>query len=283
MKNNPHLTAIQRTKISFPTNWLWKKDLLIGEVLDFGCGFGFDVKALEKENISITGYDNFYYPQYPNKQYDTIVCNYVLNVIDPFQQAKVLMQISQLLKPDGKAYFTVRRDIKYKGYRMHRIHKEYTYQCNVVLPFKSIFQNEKCEIYEYQHFNRIEKRNINDCVFCNLGKEIEVVCETATVVAFFDKFPVNEGHVLVIPKRHVESYFELTSHEQKALWIVVNHCKEELSKRYNPDGFNVGINIGEDAGQSIFHSHIHLIPRYKGDVENPRGGIRGVIPEKQNY
>lgn len=100
---------------------------------------------------------------------------------------------------------------------------------------------------------------------------------------FFDKFPVNKGHILVIPERHIENYFELSIREQQALWLVINHCKEKLTKHFNPDGFNIGINIGEYAGQSIFHSHIHLIPRYKGDVENPRGGVRGAIPEKQNY
>lgn len=153
--------------------------------MDFGCGFGFDVETLEKEGLNIIGYDNFYCPQYPEKQFDTIICNYVLNVLEPYQQTEVLMQISQLLKPNGKAYFAVRRDIKYKGFRMHHIHKKTTYQCNVILPFKSIFQNENCEIYEYQHFNQVEKQNSNDCIFCNLSKDVEIVFETATVVAFF--------------------------------------------------------------------------------------------------
>lgn len=168
-----------------------------------------------------------------------------MNVLEPYQQTEVLMQISQLLKPNGKAYFAVRRDIKYKGFRMHHIHKKTTYQCNVILPFKSIFQNENCEIYEYQHFNQVEKQNSNDCVFCNLSKDVEIVCETATVVAFFDKFPVNKGHILIIPKRHIENYFELSIREQQALWLVINHCKEKLTKHFNPDGFNIGINIGE--------------------------------------
>ena len=79
------------------------------------------------------------------------------------------------------------------------------------------------------------------------------------------------------------NYFDLTIHEQRALWLLVNRCKKILTERYNPDGFNVGINVNEAAGQSVFHVHIHLIPRYKGDVENPKGGVRGVIPFKQNY
>jgi len=85
------------------------------------------------------------------------------------------------------------------------------------------------------------------------------------------------------PKRHVASYFELSVHEQRACWLLVNRCKEIIQKKHNPDGFNIGINVNEEAGQTIFHVHIHLIPRYKGDVENPRGGVRGVIPEKQFY
>lgn len=94
---------------------------------------------------------------------------------------------------------------------------------------------------------------------------------------------MNPGHALIVPKRHTESYFDLSIHEQRALWLLVNRCKTIIEKRYHPDGFNIGINVGEPAGQTIFHVHIHLIPRYKGDVEKPRGGVRGVIPDKQDY
>ncbi len=110
-----------------------------------------------------------------------------------------------------------------------------------------------------------------------------MLSEIATAVAFFDGYPVSKGHTLIIPKRHVENYFDLTTHEQRALWLLVNRCKKLLTERFHPDGFNVGINVGEAAGQSIFHVHIHLIPRYNGDVENPKGGVRGVIPGKQKY
>ena len=107
--------------------------------------------------------------------------------------------------------------------------------------------------------------------------------ESATAFSFFDKYPVNKGHTLVVPKRVVASYFDLSFKEQTACWIMVNKVKDELQKRFNPDGFNVGININEEAGQTIPHCHIHIIPRYKGDVEQPRGGVRGVIPSKKNY
>ncbi|HSK13148.1 MAG TPA: HIT family protein [Phnomibacter sp.] len=110
-----------------------------------------------------------------------------------------------------------------------------------------------------------------------------MIVGSATTYSIFDKFPVNEGHALIIPKRHVANYFELTVKEQTAGVLMLNKVKEILMEKYGPDGFNVGINVGEVAGQTIHHVHIHLIPRYKGDVEAPRGGVRGVIPDKRSY
>lgn len=287
IKNNPHLTAKERTTLSFPTRWLKNNNLLKGDILDFGCGFGFDTDQLKKEGFNIIGYDNHYRPEYPNKQFDTIICNYVLNVLEPENQAEVLMAVSELLKPNGIAYFTIRRDLKSEGFRTHFIHKLPTYQCNVVLPYKSVFFNENCEIYEYKLFNKTDYKKkykiIKECPFCNLNPKVKIVSESATVIAFLDGYPVSEGHTLIIPKRHVANYFDLTTHEQRALWLMVNRCKKILTEKFNPDGFNVGINVNEAAGQSIFHVHIHLIPRYKGDVSNPKGGVRGVIPDKQKY
>lgn len=287
IKNNPHLTAKERTSVSLPTRWLKQNNLLKGEILDFGCGFGFDTDELQKEGFNIVGYDNYYRPEYPTKRFDTIICNYVLNVLEPKEQAEVLMEVSELLKPTGTAYFTVRRDLKSEGFRIHYVHKQPTYQCNVVLPYKSVFLNENCEIYEYKHFNRTNYKKkyelSNSCPFCKLNSKVELVCETATAVAFFDGYPVSKGHTLIIPKHHVTNYFDLSDEEQQDLWQMVNHCKTILEKQFHPDGFNVGINVNEAAGQSVFHVHIHLIPRYKGDVENPKGGVRGVIPRNQNY
>jgi len=222
IKNNPHLTAIERTSVSFPTRLLKERNLLIGDILDFGCGFGYDTDQLQKSGFNIVGYDNFYRPEYPNKRFDTIICNYVLNVLEPNEQAEVLMSVSELLKPTGKAYFAVRRDLKNEGFRTHYVHKLPTYQSNVILPYKSIFVNENCEIYEYQHFNQKinnskQKDKNPDCPFCNLNENVELISETATAVAFLDSFPVNQGHTLIIPKRHIASYFDLTVHEQRAL------------------------------------------------------------------
>ncbi len=98
-----------------------------------------------------------------------------------------------------------------------------------------------------------------------------------------DAFPVTLGHLLIIPNRHVGNYFEATPAEKEDLWKLVEKAKAHLDSAHNPDGYNIGINIGEAAGQTVFHLHIHLIPRRKGDVENPRGGVRHVIPGKGSY
>ncbi len=278
-----HLTAKERETISFPAKILLNKNLLLGDILDFGCGFGKDVEVLQAKGKNIVGYDKFHFPDYPTQKFDTIICFYVLNVLMPEEQAKVLMEISQLLKPSGKAYFAVRRDLRFEGFRMHKIHKKPTYQCNVVLNYSSLFKNENCEMYEYQHFNQFSRNENTDCPFCNPDSERELLLETATAYAILDKFPVSNGHTLILPKKHCADYFELSFKEQSACWFMLNAAKDLLTKKWNPNGFNVGMNVNEVAGQTVSHVHIHLIPRYTGDVAEPRGGIRGVIPEKKQY
>jgi diadenosine tetraphosphate (Ap4A) HIT family hydrolase len=119
------------------------------------------------------------------------------------------------------------------------------------------------------------------CPFCNI--EREKILETEMSFAIYDGFPVNEGHALIIPKRHTANYFDLSLEEQKDCIELLNRVKGIVLEKYNPAGFNVGININEAAGQTVPHVHIHLIPRYEGDVEEPRGGVRGVVPERRNY
>ena len=123
----------------------------------------------------------------------------------------------------------------------------------------------------------------NTCPFCKVESEREIIASSDLSLAFFDGFPVSPGHALIIPKRHVASFFDLTKEEQLDLLRLADEVKNIIERRFHPDGYNVGINVGEAAGQSIFHVHMHLIPRYHGDVSNPRGGVRGVIPTKQNY
>lgn len=278
-----HLTVKERNTNSFPARILLERNLLIGDTLDYGCGLGSDVTLLKEKGVKITGYDPYYFPNKPIEKYDTIICFYVLNVLMQEEQSDVIMEISALLKPNGKAYFAVRRDIAYEGFRTHKIHQKPTYQCNVKLPFMSIFLNDNCEIYLYQLYTNIYKGNVKVSPFFNDNQARELIYECGTAFSFYDKFPVSLGHALVVPKRLISNYFELSIKEQMACWIMVNKVKALLHSRFNPDGFNIGINIQEAAGQSVQHCHIHVIPRYTGDVITPRGGVRGVIPEKQNY
>jgi ATP adenylyltransferase len=124
---------------------------------------------------------------------------------------------------------------------------------------------------------------MEDCIFCNLEPS-RIEDRNEFFVAIKDLYPVTEGHTLIIPSRHVSSFFELPREEELAMLDMLSAQKKHLSQLDKTiTGFNVGINDGEDAGQTVMHCHIHLIPRRKGDMESPRGGVRGVIPEKQSY
>ena len=123
----------------------------------------------------------------------------------------------------------------------------------------------------------------SDCPFCNLSSN-RIISENELTVAIRDGYPVTDGHTLIIPRRHVSDYFELYQPERNAIEQLVHDCRESLIASDNSiDGFNIGANAGTSAGQTVFHVHIHLIPRRTGDIDNPRGGVRGVIPEKQSY
>lgn len=120
------------------------------------------------------------------------------------------------------------------------------------------------------------------CPFCD-EKETEIVLKNKFCYARWDKYPVSKGHLLIVPFRHYDNYFDSVQDEIESFWKLIEEAKELLNKKYQPDGYNVGINIGKSAGQTVMHCHIHLIPRYAGDVKQPRGGVRGVIPGKQTY
>ena len=123
----------------------------------------------------------------------------------------------------------------------------------------------------------------NPCIFCKIRKE-ELLFENQLACSSIDSYPVSEFHSLILPKRHVESYFELTSEEIQACNELILKTKEKiLIQDSSVKGFNIGSNAGKVAGQSIMHCHIHLIPRREGDVEDPQGGVRSVIPKKQHY
>jgi diadenosine tetraphosphate (Ap4A) HIT family hydrolase len=120
------------------------------------------------------------------------------------------------------------------------------------------------------------------CPFCHLEK-LRITLENYCAVAFRDAFPVTEGHTLVVPRRHVASLFELSDEEQAAVWKLVALVRAKLARELNPDGFNIGVNDGAAAGQTVPHAHVHVIPRREGDVADPRGGLRWVLPARARY
>lgn len=118
------------------------------------------------------------------------------------------------------------------------------------------------------------------CPFC---LPVEMLLENDLAYVIRGKYQANAGHLLILPRRHVGDWFEAKTEERIALFDLADVAKVRLDREFHPDGYNLGINVGEAAGQTIFHVHLHLIPRYRGDVPEPRGGVRGVIPSKQTY
>ena len=126
------------------------------------------------------------------------------------------------------------------------------------------------------------KRDPNDpCLFCTDPRGVSIQRELAFSAR--DSYPASPGHTVVIPRRHVSSFFDLTPEEAAACMDLIKEERKLIDEEFNPDGYNIGVNVGPAAGQSIRHVHIHIIPRYKGDVENPQGGVRHVIPKKAHY
>lgn len=122
----------------------------------------------------------------------------------------------------------------------------------------------------------------NSCPFCSL-EDRRVLIRDVNALVIRDAFPVSPGHTLVIPNRHVGSFFEVTDEERESMMRLLNEAKQGIARDCHPDGWNIGINDGATAGQTVPHLHIHLIPRYAGDSADPRGGVRWVIPGKANY
>ncbi|MBW9146579.1 HIT family protein [Clostridium sp. CM027] len=116
---------------------------------------------------------------------------------------------------------------------------------------------------------------MSECIFCDYD-ESEIIVENKLAFAILDHFPVNNGHCLIIPKRHFANFFEATEEEVKSIYKLMHEVKEIFDIQYEPAGYNIGINVGTYAGQTINHLHVHLIPRYIGDVANPRGGVRNL-------
>ena len=120
----------------------------------------------------------------------------------------------------------------------------------------------------------------SNCIFC---RKVDLIHEGKLTFISQDKYPASPGHLLIVPIRHVPNYFDCTPQEISELWDFVNLARQIIEKNHQPDSYNIGINVSKAAGQSIPHTHIHLIPRYEGDVTDPRGGVRNVIPGKRRY
>jgi diadenosine tetraphosphate (Ap4A) HIT family hydrolase len=121
------------------------------------------------------------------------------------------------------------------------------------------------------------------CVFCMRIASSEVVAGNELAAAIADGFPVSPGHTLIVPRRCEPDFRNLTHKEQSAMWSLVDPVCGFIESTHSPDGYNIGINIGAAAGQTVAHAHLHVIPRYAGDVEDPRGGIRCILPSKAHY
>jgi len=120
------------------------------------------------------------------------------------------------------------------------------------------------------------------CLFCRLPRE-QILIDGPIAVAKCDGYPVSKGHTLIIPRRHFASFFDVTEEERRAMLRLLDEVKAMLDREHKPDGYNIGINDGPAAGQTVMHLHMHLIPRYIGDLPDPRGGVRWILPEKAAY
>jgi len=121
------------------------------------------------------------------------------------------------------------------------------------------------------------------CPLCAAAELRDVLAANNHAVAFPDAYPVNPGHALIVSRRHVADLFDLSADEQAALWALLPIVKRALDEKHSPSGYNVGVNVGATAGQTVGHVHVHVIPRYEGDVEDPRGGVRWVLPNRADH
>jgi diadenosine tetraphosphate (Ap4A) HIT family hydrolase len=122
------------------------------------------------------------------------------------------------------------------------------------------------------------------CLFCDIKDDQAIhIASSQNFVSIYDENPVTEGHALIFPKKHIESFFDLNKEEVIEFYDLIREVKKLIDKVYKPDAYNIGINNGQAAGRTIHHLHLHLIPRYEGDVANPRGGVRHIIPGKGDY
>ena len=235
MEDNSKYTAIKREKNSFPLNIILKKNLIVGDVLDYGCGHGADVEYLKEKGINVQGYDPNFFPESPVGKFDTIICFYVLNVLPLEEEKKIIANVSSLLKPNGKAYFAIRRDIVKEGKRFHVKHKKYTYQRKVYLDQKSVFKNKNCEIYEMEHFTVKNKSNYELNPFLS-GNDYRIpFSETMNFVAFHSKYPQAEQHIIISSKTRYSKMTDFSDEMREELSFFIEFCENFIKKEHQID------------------------------------------------
>lgn len=134
--------------------------------------------------------------------------------------------------------------------------------------------------------DKLIRDHLPECLFCQIARrerEAKILAAYTHCYVIKDEFPVSNGHILIIPHEHTENWFTAREEVRLDMMKALHEMKDRLDLECAPDGYNIGVNCGLAAGQSVMHLHLHLIPRYKGDMENPKGGVRGVIPSKQKY
>ena len=265
-KNNQHqlLSQYQLDSLSQPMQWLLKKHLLRGKILVYGSD-NYEQKLLSNlgYNIEVCGRD--YRPNHPTEQFDTIISIYLFNWLDNIEQNNVLLSVSRLLKHGGKAYFAVKHHFGFKNICLNEQHQIEQTISNVTLPFAKAFNSYIFDIYEFQHFN-IANRHRSQCPYCS--PQQQVILENEYSYAILSNSPISKGHGLVIPKRHVASYFDLTVDEQIACQLTLNRLKKIIDEEYAPDGYSVNINMNGLAEQRVEHVGMELVAGYEGDGES---------------
>lgn len=246
--SNSKYTAKKRKKVSFPTKYLFNKNKICGKVLDFGCGYGKDVEFLESKQVNVVGYDLYYKPEHPKGKFDTIICNYVLNVVLYEEMLNIIMIISELLNSNGKAYFSVRRDLEKEGFREHYVAKEITYQKNVILPFRSILRNNFCEIYQLDNLN------------LNLDKTFPIlVTNSINFYAVADERKNSRQNYKIIAKKPNENFLELSYKKRTEIWQIINRLIKIVNYKYYP--IDCSIKINSDTESYI----AHILFRFKNE------------------
>lgn len=234
--DNSKFTAKERDKASFPCRVLYENRKLKGRILDFGCGYGKDVEFLNSKKMDITGFDLHLKPEHPKGKFDTIICNYVLNVVFFESMTNIIMIISELLKPNGKAYFAVRRDLKKTGFREHYISKKITFQENVILRFNSFLKNNFCEIYEFSHFN-LKKLKIEN----NLS-DYQLITESQNFIAIANESTQKIEKCQILYKYEDFNLLDLIQSENSELWLIINRVLKVVELKYKPINYEININ-----------------------------------------